>query len=123
MAVAAIPRFAARPYPRLACGSMTATSGCRACSVAIEPSVVQIVDTIKDTIEETPPELVADIMDQGIVLAGGGGKVEQKLQPGSAGDGAVAVELLRRSGHDGQRHARRDCFDARRLQRERVRSQ
>jgi rod shape-determining protein MreB len=30
------------------------------------------VDTIKDTIEETPPELVADIMDQGIVLAGGG---------------------------------------------------
>ncbi|MDP9482185.1 MAG: rod shape-determining protein, partial [Chloroflexota bacterium] len=24
------------------------------------------------TIEETPPELVADIMDQGIVLAGGG---------------------------------------------------
>jgi rod shape-determining protein MreB len=39
---------------------------------AIEPSVLQIVDTIKDTIEETPPELVADIMDQGIVLAGGG---------------------------------------------------
>jgi rod shape-determining protein MreB len=39
---------------------------------AIEMSVAQIVDTIKDTIEETPPELVADIMDQGIVLAGGG---------------------------------------------------
>jgi rod shape-determining protein MreB len=39
---------------------------------AIEPSVQQIVDTIKDTIELTPPELVADIMDQGIVLAGGG---------------------------------------------------
>jgi rod shape-determining protein MreB and related proteins len=39
---------------------------------AIEISVAQIVETIKDTIEETPPELVADIMDQGIVLAGGG---------------------------------------------------
>ena len=39
---------------------------------AIEPSVQQIVDVVKDTIEETPPELVADIMDQGIVLAGGG---------------------------------------------------
>jgi rod shape-determining protein MreB len=39
---------------------------------AIEPSVAQIIDTVKDTIEETPPELVADIMDQGIVLAGGG---------------------------------------------------
>jgi rod shape-determining protein MreB len=39
---------------------------------ALEPSVVQIVEAIKETIEETPPELVADIMDQGIVLAGGG---------------------------------------------------
>jgi rod shape-determining protein MreB len=39
---------------------------------ALEPSVAQIVDAIKETIEETPPELVADIMDQGIVLAGGG---------------------------------------------------
>jgi rod shape-determining protein MreB len=39
---------------------------------AIEPSVALIVETVKDTIEETPPELVADIMDQGIVLAGGG---------------------------------------------------
>jgi len=34
--------------------------------------VSQIIETIKDTIEETPPELVADIIDQGIVLAGGG---------------------------------------------------
>ena len=39
---------------------------------AIDPSVEQIVDAIKDTIEETPPELVADVMDQGIYLAGGG---------------------------------------------------
>jgi len=39
---------------------------------AIEPSIALIVETVKDTIEETPPELIADIMDQGIVLAGGG---------------------------------------------------
>jgi rod shape-determining protein MreB and related proteins len=39
---------------------------------ALEPSIAQIVDAIKETIEETPPELVADVMDQGIVLAGGG---------------------------------------------------
>ena len=39
---------------------------------ALEPSVAAIIQAIKDTIEETPPELVADIMDQGIVLAGGG---------------------------------------------------
>ncbi len=39
---------------------------------AIDASLAQVVSTIKDTIEETPPELVADIVDQGIVIAGGG---------------------------------------------------
>lgn len=39
---------------------------------ALEPSLVEIINAVRDTIEETPPELVADIMDQGIVLAGGG---------------------------------------------------
>jgi rod shape-determining protein MreB len=39
---------------------------------ALEPSVAAIIQAIRDTVEETPPELVADIMDQGIVLAGGG---------------------------------------------------
>lgn len=39
---------------------------------AIEHSVYIIVDSIKDAIEETPPELVADIMERGIVLTGGG---------------------------------------------------
>lgn len=39
---------------------------------AITKSVKQIVDAVKATIEETPPELVADIMERGIVLAGGG---------------------------------------------------
>ncbi len=39
---------------------------------AISKSVRTIIDSIKSTMEETPPELLADIMDQGIVLAGGG---------------------------------------------------
>ncbi|MBI2263090.1 rod shape-determining protein [Candidatus Berkelbacteria bacterium] len=39
---------------------------------AISRSVKTIVDAIKDTIEETPPELVSDIMQKGVVLAGGG---------------------------------------------------
>ena len=30
------------------------------------------MEAVKETIEETPPELVADIMEQGIILAGGG---------------------------------------------------
>ncbi len=40
--------------------------------LALAKSVHTIVDAIKITIEETPPELVADIMDRGVILAGGG---------------------------------------------------
>jgi len=39
---------------------------------AMERSVGTIVDAVKLTIEDTPPELVADIMSRGIVLVGGG---------------------------------------------------
>ncbi|HEX2170923.1 MAG TPA: rod shape-determining protein [Dehalococcoidia bacterium] len=39
---------------------------------AIYGSVQAIVDAVKSTIEITPPELVADLMHQGIALAGGG---------------------------------------------------
>ncbi len=39
---------------------------------AMEKSVRQIVAEIKATVEETPPELLADVMSKGIHLAGGG---------------------------------------------------
>jgi rod shape-determining protein MreB len=39
---------------------------------ALDDPVSQIVDAIKSTLDKTPPELSADIMDRGIVLAGGG---------------------------------------------------
>jgi len=39
---------------------------------ALSKSVFQIVQGIKDTIEETPPELLADIMKSGIYFCGGG---------------------------------------------------
>ena len=39
---------------------------------ALEKLVKQIVDEIKGAIEETPPELLADIMASGIYMAGGG---------------------------------------------------
>src|SRR4029078_13316423 len=38
---------------------------------AISGSVASIVDAVKTTIEETPPELVADLMRDGHTLAGG----------------------------------------------------
>lgn len=39
---------------------------------ALSRSIRIIVNNIKTTIEETPPELLADIMQRGIILAGGG---------------------------------------------------
>ena len=43
---------------------------------AIAPIIQEIITNISDTIEETPPELVSDIMKKGIRLAGGGSLVE-----------------------------------------------
>jgi rod shape-determining protein MreB len=39
---------------------------------ALQESIGLILDTIKVTLENTPPELASDIIDRGIVLAGGG---------------------------------------------------
>ena len=39
-------------------------------------SVDIIVDTVKDALDDTPPELVADLMESGICLAGGGGQLK-----------------------------------------------
>lgn len=39
---------------------------------AMEASIRSLLDAIKTTIEKTPPELVADLMTKGIVMAGGG---------------------------------------------------
>lgn len=39
---------------------------------AMSDQVLSIVDTVRTTLEKTPPELAADIMDRGITLTGGG---------------------------------------------------
>ncbi|EJS77961.1 cell shape-determining protein MreB [Bacillus cereus] len=39
---------------------------------ALKDTVDAIVESVKNTLEKTPPELAADIMDRGIVLTGGG---------------------------------------------------
>lgn len=39
---------------------------------AMANSIMQIANTVKTSIEETPPELIGDIMERGIILAGGG---------------------------------------------------
>ena len=39
---------------------------------AMRDSINEIVDVVKSTLEKTPPELASDIVEKGIVLAGGG---------------------------------------------------
>ena len=39
---------------------------------ALDEPVEAIIDAIKATLDKTPPELASDIMDRGIMLAGGG---------------------------------------------------
>ena len=43
---------------------------------ALKEPVNAVVDSIKFTLEKTPPELAADIMERGIMLAGGGALLE-----------------------------------------------
>jgi rod shape-determining protein MreB and related proteins len=43
---------------------------------ALAGSVQVIVDTIRDALDEIPPEIVADLMDIGICLSGGGGLLQ-----------------------------------------------
>jgi rod shape-determining protein MreB len=43
---------------------------------AISSSVQTIVDTVKDALDESPPEIVADLMETGVCLAGGGSQLQ-----------------------------------------------
>jgi rod shape-determining protein MreB len=67
---------------------------------ALNETVVQIVEAVKQTLERTPPELSADILDRGIMLTGGGAllkglderlKMETKLPVHVAEDPLTAV--------------------------------
>ncbi|SFQ97865.1 rod shape-determining protein [Desulfoscipio geothermicus] len=54
---------------------------------AIRENLTLVVDTVKEVLEETPPELAADIVDKGIVLTGGGALLHglDKLLAGETG--------------------------------------
>jgi len=96
---------------------------------ALAEPVSQIVDAVKATLDRTPPELASDIMDRGIVLAGGGSllsglddrlraETEMPIHLADSPLTCVAVgsgqsleefEVLRRSSQ-GARRARRNRY-------------
>jgi rod shape-determining protein MreB len=43
---------------------------------ALTGSISTIIATVKETIDDTPPELVADLIEQGIAMAGGGAQLQ-----------------------------------------------
>ena len=43
---------------------------------AIEDSLFQIVNSTKEVLEKCPPELAADILDNGIIMTGGGSLIK-----------------------------------------------
>jgi len=42
---------------------------------ALSPILSQIITTVADVLEETPPELLPDILEQGVLLTGGGAQI------------------------------------------------
>ena len=64
---------------------------------AIEEPVPAIVDAVKVTLDKTPPELAADIMEKGIVITGGGALLhglDDRLPPRPACRSVVAKNPL-----------------------------
>ena len=51
---------------------------------AINSSIQIIIDTIKDALDEAPPEIGADLLDTGICMAGGSSQLQGFVQRLSA---------------------------------------
>jgi len=47
---------------------------------ALQPSLQVIIDTIKDALDEAPPEIGADLLDNGICMAGGSSQLQNLVQ-------------------------------------------
>ena len=47
---------------------------------SLQPSLQVIIDTIKDALDEAPPEIGADLLDTGICMAGGSSQLQNLVQ-------------------------------------------
>ena len=66
-------------------------------SEALAEPVAAIVDAVKTTLDKTPPELAADIMEDGITITGGGallGGLDERLAHETGMPIRVAAEPL-----------------------------
>ena len=66
---------------------------------AIAPAVGTIVEAVHNTLDPTPPELVSDVMDRGMILAGGGAllrHLDERLRKETGVPVHVAEEPLTR---------------------------
>ena len=64
---------------------------------ALAEPVAQIIDTIKRALEQTPPELAADIVERGIMLTGGGsllGQLDKVLRRSTSLPVSIAEDPL-----------------------------
>src|SRR3989449_4501997 len=73
---------------------------------ALHDSVMTIVETVRTCLEQTPPELAADIVDTGIVITGGGGPppgLDRRLRKGTHTPVTVAKDSMSCVGPGGRR--------------------
>ncbi|MGB1360705.1 MAG: rod shape-determining protein [Alphaproteobacteria bacterium] len=64
---------------------------------AIEPTISEISNSVKTALEQTPPELAADIVEKGIILTGGGGmlnNLDKRLRKETGLPVAIAEDAL-----------------------------
>ena len=47
---------------------------------ALASSVSVLVDTVRSALDETPPELIADLMESGMAMAGGGSQLQRLVE-------------------------------------------
>lgn len=61
---------------------------------ALRPYVIEIIEEFKELLEETPPELITDIIEKGIYITGGGSLIEglDKLFKEMTGINAIIAE-------------------------------
>jgi rod shape-determining protein MreB len=43
---------------------------------ALDEPIAQIIAAVRDTLDRTPPELAGDLMERGMILAGGGALIQ-----------------------------------------------